>query len=74
MERLYMVNGNSDVRGCEWVEGTDWNDNMVCMDNEYFELLQDEYSMTTLECFVYSLPKPLQLIIKPFFNKFIEKM
>ena len=73
MDRLYMKD-NGKIRGCGWVEGTDWNDNMICMDNEYFELLQEEYAGETLSCFVYSLPKPLQLIIEPFFNKFIENM
>lgn len=66
------MENNGNVRGCEWVEGTDWNDNMICMDNECFELLQAEYADEMLLYFFETLPKPLQLIVKPFFNKFYE--
>mgnify|MGYP006974333655 CR=1 FL=1 len=66
------MENNGNIRGCEWVEGTDWNDNMVCMDNEYFELLQEEYADEMLLYFFETLPKPLQLIVKPFFNKFYK--
>ena len=74
MERLYKCDEIGNVRACEWVEGTDYNDNMVCMDSEYFDFLQEEHAYYRIEDFFYSLPKPLQLIVKPFFNKFVEKM
>ena len=69
MERYYFKN-NGNIRGCEWVEGTDWNDNMICMDIECFESLQGEYAAEMLLYFFETLPKPLQLIVKPFFDKF----
>lgn len=73
MDRLYMSKENSNIRGCAWVEGTPDDDNMICMDEEYFEFLQKENAYYRLEDFLWSLPKPLQSIIKPFFDKFVKE-
>lgn len=75
MDKLSRVqqNGYNDVRSCEWVEGTPFNDGMICMSEEYFEELQNENAFYRIEDFVEFLPAPLRILVRPFILPFNDK-
>ncbi len=70
MERMFIEGEDKGIRGIEYVEGTDANDNMVCMTKDDFDYYCDEMSYYAVEDYKYDLKRhPLKTLFKLYFNK-----
>ena len=70
MERMFIEGEDKGIRGIEYVEGTDVNDNMVCMTTDDFDYYCEEARYYAIEDYKYDLRKhQLKTLFKLYFDK-----